>query len=280
MSQPDPRQSSNSQSRRPRTVVNGQGIDVAQVQTGQVQAAWRGCGPLGCIFAAVITLITVGALAIAAYAILTSLGVSLGPLSNMVNSLAGGPEMRPISGDASRFDPLLSLSEARELAGDDVQVASIKAHYVRSDGTMDLNATYTPAPYVIYKFLREVPRPENAAPIGAGGATAGPWYQPIEINAFKPGQRRRQTTTSGGSSVTIDYVNQGMTRTVADPTSNVSDPPTSDPICKFTDLWAVALEQDAPTDAVAVIEYNEDGYRFYISGVISLKFDQECQLID
>ena len=44
-------------------------------------------------------------------------------------------------------------------------------------------------------------------------------------------------------------------------------------------LLCIAEEIGAPEEAVAIIEYNTDGYSFNISGTLSLDFDMNCKLV-
>lgn len=186
----------------------------------------------------------------------------------------GMADTREVPGDPTRFDPIASYQAVRDYAGDNTELVSIDAYYVRSDGTLDLTVTnYTPR--VVYEFTRETPRPADAPPIGAGG-TAGKWYENISIEAYQPGKWWSVSSSSGDYS----FMNKGMEREVEKPTS--SQPTTVPaPRCSFADLWAEALKHDAPRDAVAIIEYDRYGYRFSISGLsIDLRFDMECGLDD
>ncbi len=188
----------------------------------------------------------------------------------------GNADTRSIPGDASHFDPVASFPSVLDYAGAGSELVSLSAYYVRSDGTMELTATYSPAPYVTYDFVRELDKaPDNALPIGAGGANTAPWYQPIEIHVYKPGQWRQVESSS--SSYT--YVNKGMERSVNDARNGLSSPIVVAPACPFAKLWEIALKHDAPAEAVAIITYDADGYTFSISGLsIYLTFDANCQL--
>lgn len=188
----------------------------------------------------------------------------------------GSADTRPVPGEASSFDPIASMADIRAYAGEGAQLVSIDANYVRSDGTMELTAEYSPSPYVEYDFMREVPRPADAPPIGAGGANTDPWYEPIEITASQPGK----WWTVSSSSSEYSYMNQGMERETSRARNGLSGAIVPDPVCSFAELWAVALKKDAPASAVAIIEYNEYGYDFSISGLsVDLNFDMECRLI-
>lgn len=195
-----------------------------------------------------------------------------GPLADILNDLTG-IETRELPGDARRFDPVAALPEVQAYAGENARLISLEWNLVRADGTLDLEAPYTPKPSATYEFAREVPRPENAPPPGAGGANTGPWYRNVSIRAYDPGQRR--TIIRNGRRST--YANQGLERGEYDATTarrRFVDPPT----CPIRDLFAVAIARGAPPDAVARVVYDADGYSFTISGVgISLEFDAACQ---
>lgn len=207
-------------------------------------------------------------------------GDAFGGIDDLMNTVGSmsGPETRTISGNASSFNPIMALAEVNGFAGEDAQLVSIYAYYVRSDGTLDLNATYTPAPRVEYEFLREIPRPADAPPVGAGGTTAGQWYEPVTIEAYQPGQTRHVSQTGGGVSLEYNYTNQGLEKHVGSPTTRPSGAVVAPPECSFSQLWQVALKKDAPADAVAIIEYDESGYDFNISGVLHLRFNADCTL--
>ena len=194
----------------------------------------------------------------------------------LFGSGGGMADTRPVPGDAARFDPVGGYSGVLEFAGSGAQLLSISAYYVRSDGTMELTASYSPAPYVTYNFAREMAEPPpNAPPIGAGGANTDPWYEPIEIRLYQPGQWRRVTS----SNVSYTYANQGMDRDVDSAVNGLPSPAIEPPACAFADLWAVALTKDAPAEAVAIIGYDANGYEFSISGLsINLEFGMDCKL--
>lgn len=185
----------------------------------------------------------------------------------------GNVDTRPVPGDATRFDPVATFQEVAAYAGEGARLLSLTAYYVKSDGTLDLTADYYPR--VDYEFAREVPRPDDAPPVGAGGTASGQWYEPIEIDAYQPNQWRRVSGSQNYS-----YMNQGMERDVSDATTTLSGTFVAAPACSFARLWETAITRDAPRDAVATIEYDAEGYDFRISDVsISLRFNTNCQLV-
>jgi hypothetical protein len=186
----------------------------------------------------------------------------------------GNVDTREVPGNAASFDPVAALPGVADYAGTGAQLLSINAYYVRSDGTMDLTVD-TYHPYVEYNFVREVPAPADAPPVGAGGSFSGKWYEPVEIKASKPGQWFH---VDAGSSE-YDYMNKGMERETSRPTSSQqSIVPT--PKCTFARLWQTAMQvKEVPKSAVATIEYNYDGYDFRIGDLsIWMKFDMDCRL--
>ncbi|MCC6629374.1 MAG: hypothetical protein IT340_18475 [Chloroflexi bacterium] len=186
-----------------------------------------------------------------------------------------GIEQRPIPGDPHRFDPAAGLATAREFAGDGAELVAIRLGGVRSDGTLDLQASYRPTPDAEYRFARRLAQPPpNAPPVGAGGSASGVWYEPVVVRFSEPGQRRRVSATGGSA---IDYITTGLDRRTEAPTATATAlaPP---PVCTAAALWQQARTRGAPADAVARIEYNRDGYTFIISGTpVNLRFGHDCQ---
>jgi hypothetical protein len=287
MSQPDPGNDPNKRT----IMVDGQPVDLdtfMQMQSGvggpipmpKKRRSSGGCGIV--IIILVLVLVPIVLVGVFASNILNSVTSSFGGLGNMVATVSSAmepPESQAITGDASEFDPLVGLAQAQELAGEDAKLATITATYVRADGTMDLTATYSPTPRTEYTFLREIPRPADAPPVGVAGSTKGPWYEPITIEAYQPGQQRRVTSTGGGVSTSFTYVNEGMTKQVEDPTTNPFDEIAPEPTCDFVDLWKAAIREGAPEEAVAIIDYDAEGYSFNIVGTIVVRFDHDCKVL-
>jgi len=224
-----------------------------------------------------------------ALAIVGGVGIGIAAVvaPDLLNGVMGGvfgmpvKQTRAISGDPGHFNPFKAFAEARDFAATDAELISITAYYVRADGTMDLTATYTPAPSTEYKFVHQVARPANAPPVGAGGSASGNWYEPVTITAFRPGERQSISETSGNTSFSYDFVNQGYSRETDDPTSALSEPTVPAPQCDLAQLWKVAIQtKDAPQDAVATVTYSATGYEFSIaSTTVSLTFDKDCKVV-
>lgn len=180
-----------------------------------------------------------------------------------------------VPGDSENFDVLATFSEVEKHAGDNVQLISIDAYYVRSDGTLDLKADYNP--YVNYTFVRESDPPDDAPPVGAGGNPDNVWYERIDVEITRPWQNWRVTSSSSEYS----YYNLGMDKDTYDPTATIPGEIVPAPTCSFAELWEKAIQRDAPRSAVATIEYDSNGYRFSISGTpYTFRFGFECNLRD
>ncbi|MFN0146395.1 MAG: hypothetical protein ACKVT1_07795 [Dehalococcoidia bacterium] len=238
----------------------------------------RGGSIFWIIFAVVIVAIVLGSSLIGALSVCAATG------SDPADSLLGlvglddGVDTREAPGDARAFDPLAALPEIAAYAGEGARLISVEIALVRADGTLDLKASYTPKPQVTYTFAREIPRPADAPPPGAGGANTGPWHEPVEVRVYEPGQRRRRTTTSGGVRRTVDYVNKGMERDVGE-ASAAAVAFVETPACRIAEFWKAAIAQGAPADGVARITYDADGYDFAVTGFrVSLRFGADCAL--
>lgn len=236
--------------------------------------SWGGCLAKGGILAGVLG---------GGFGILVAILAVFFPntLSGAVAKLTGVPlpETRVITGAANAWDPVAAFASVAAFAAPDAQLISFDATNVRPDGTLDLTASYSPAPRVDFKFFHEIPRPANAPPVGAGSTGRGPWYEPVSIGVYQPGQRRNFYYRGGGVSADLDYINEGMERETDDPTTTLPGEGVEAPKCALADLWKIAQTQAAPSDAVASISYDADGYSFSISALkIYLDFDLECQL--
>jgi hypothetical protein len=202
-----------------------------------------------------------------------------GPLGGLLNRISG-VDTRDLPGDARSFDPFAALPAVLEYAGDGAQLVEIEMSLVRADGTMDLKPDYSPKPYTDYTFVREVPRPSDAPPPGAGAANTGPWYETVEIRAYEPGQTRRRVITGGNTNSDVRYKNKGLERSVSSARSGAVET-VPFPACAVSDLFAEAIARGAPADAVARLTYDVDGYEFRITGMsIRLDFDHTCAVKD
>jgi hypothetical protein len=171
------------------------------------------------------------------------------------------PAIDSTLGDVTHFDPIATYAAVSKQAGDGAKLERISFNYVRSDGTLDLTASYDP--HVYYFFYKEMDgAPTNAPPVGAGGKLNQHWYRPIDIDV-----KRRE------DSGTISYIDQ-----YASDATNEAKHPVAAPTCPLKGLWDVALGKGAPPKAVATIYYDTGGYNFTINDTsVSLQFDLKCQ---
>lgn len=171
----------------------------------------------------------------------------------------------PFKGDTRHLDPFAALGEVRARVGAGAHLTKIEAEFVRSDGTMDLNATYKPGPHITYTF--EVPVKSDsgeAPPIGAGGGPGTQMVQRIRVECYEPGQRRSVTRISGNSRTQYSYTNEGMDFSKGSPSMSKLADDIGDPKITTVHLWKIALEKGAPKEAVASIDFDQNGYDFRI----------------
>ena len=248
-------------------------------------------GRTGCLIGCgIAAMVLVPLVLVFVFAILPILGIAggpgiLGPLGGLLNAepmlkREFNIEMRDLDGtDPQHYDPFGYYAQVHDFAGTDAALVKIRLTGARSDGTLDLTATYTPAPRADYLFQRKLsPPPASAPPIGAGGSVTGEWYEPIEVEVYRPGQRRRVSRTDGSSSVSIQYTNRGMEREIKEPVAT-GEATIAAPKCKLTALWEQAIAKGAPASAVAVIEYTVNGYSIAISGTsFKYTFGTDCRI--
>ena len=187
-----------------------------------------------------------------------------------------GQETYPISGDAHHFNPIAAIPEIRRRVGEKAVLIDMSANYVNSDGTLDLHATYKPAPYVDYTFRLPLDKaPGDAPPVGAGRSPGDIWIQDVRVRVYEPGQSRHVKRVSGNTSSEYNYRNEGMDLDRGSPRmGNLKD---ALPELKLStnQMWKVAMSNGAPRDAVAIIRVNYSGYSFTIS---SLKLNLDWDL--
>jgi hypothetical protein len=175
--------------------------------------------------------------------------------TELIGGDLSGPQVNitSIPGDAAYFDPIVAYDAVHKFAGATYDLSSIRINYVRSDGTLDLNAPYDPT--IQYEFVRELQTPPpSMPPVGVQGVTDQKWDDQIEVLI----QPTRMLSTQG-------YV-QGRTIATA-------------PKCSLKTLWSAAMEKGASKDAVATILFSATGYHFSIrSTSITLEFDNDCHL--
>ncbi len=181
-----------------------------------------------------------------------------------------GEETYPISGNPSQFDPFAAVSDIRAKLGPKAILLDLQASFVRSDGTLDLKATYKPAPRADYKFrIPLAEEPKDAPPIGAGRKPGDVWTQEVTVRVYEPGQRRSVTRTSGSSRTSYQYINEGMDFDRGSAQMSTLDEGLPDPKLSTKQMWEAAISKGSDKEAVARISYDGSGYQFTIS---ELKF--------
>lgn len=86
---------------------------------------------------------------------------------------------------------------------------------------------------------------------------------------------RRTGGESGGAH--YQYYSRGMERRVDAANGGEPDPALPAPACSFRRLWDQAIARGASPAAVAIIQYQRDGYTFNIPGArLLLRFDPHC----
>ncbi len=225
------------------------------------------------------TLIWIVAILILAFVVLFALSVvSFGERIGGSAVSLGRQERQTVAvaGDQSRFDPVAAYAQVMAFAGPGARLESLRATGVRRDGTMDLTATYSPAPHVTYELHREAPAPDPAPPVGAGGSADGRWFQSLRVDAYRAGQERQVTRTGNGVGLTYRYINRGLDLDEGSVSGAPDKPVAPPPACSFARLWEDAVAQGAPADAVAQISYDMNGYRFNIPGVFNRRYAMDC----
>lgn len=189
---------------------------------------------------------------------------------------ASAQQTRDVPGDPTRFDPIAALDAVLAWAGPNAKLERIYVSGVRRDGTLDLTADFSPAPSATYELHREVEAPDHAPPVGAGGSTDGRWFQPLRIEALKPGKRRQTTRIGDGSAERFWYVSRGLDLHEGDVTGAPSQAAIPLPTCNVASLWARAIAQGAPPEAVARIRYDARGYALAIPGIFNGRYGMDC----
>ncbi len=171
-----------------------------------------------------------------------------------------------LAGPIEAYDPIISFGQVYDWVGRDWQFLSMDVEYVRSDGTLDLNAPYRP--YVRYQFYKEVPNPNGMPlPLGAGGTgVAEPWYVVRTVWVEKPemlnlAMRMRDASPSNR----LDMANEG-----------------SPPTCHLSELWERAIETlEVPVNAVAIIRYDGERYYFNVRDTdFRMEFTTACNPVE
>ncbi len=181
-----------------------------------------------------------------------------------------------VPGDSRNFDPVAEFDAVAEKAGEGAVFTAFEARFVRSDGTLDLHASYKPT--VVYGFMRENTDRDPSVPKGAGGPQDHS-YEGVTMTISKPGRVSKVTRTGSGCRSGEYPVRWfGMHKTTSSSRQG-PDKVLEKPRCSLKKLWDVAKTRGFDPSAVAIISYDEDGYQFWIQGDKQrLYFDHSCRL--
>jgi len=183
-----------------------------------------------------------------------------------------------LPGEAAHFDPVAAFDQVQDHAGPGARLVRFEARFVRADGTLDLTATYRPAPTAEYTFARPLASPpKNAPPLGTGRRPDDSWFEPVTVKVSRPWEFRSVSRSDGGVRTRYQYFNLGMAREAQRPQSGPEPAFAARPSCALRDFWKVAEGGGASGDSVAVVDYDAAGYRFRIEGTpIDLAFGPDC----
>lgn len=187
----------------------------------------------------------------------------------------------PLPGAATRFDVVQSLPEVASFVGEGAQLESFMAQFVRPDGTLDLEADYTPGPAVTYEFTKPASASDRTPPTGTdGGQTMLALKQPVKVTLTRPGQRFFVNKRNGSFTTAYSYISKGMQKSEEQPRMMPSARKNTLPICSFQELWRQAIEAGAPSDGVASILYNGTLYTLKVFGHPNgVAFGLDCKMI-
>jgi hypothetical protein len=191
-------------------------------------------------------------------------------------------ETYPVPGDAAKFKPFDALAGIRERVGKDARLTEVEIWLVRSDGTVDLTATYTPSPRVLYTFVRPAKNPPaEMPPIGAGRKEGDIWLEEVKVECFRPGQVRHVKKMGGSVNKEYRFSNEGMVLTFGSPSMGTLPEDLGSPKVSVEEIWSVAIGKGAPKEAVARITWSSRGYEFRVDGWDSiLRWDETGDLRD
>lgn len=207
-----------------------------------------------------------------------------GDLIKLTTQMAGdlkGPENIEIPGNAAAFDIIADFPKIASFVGENPHLMSLSADFVKSDGTMEFTADYGTRADLV--FFIDAQAPENPKPMGTpGGSVDGKWYQRVNVLLDKPNKTVSVRSMGGGLNKSYTYVNKGMEKNLDDVSGSKPSPgkEVQYPKCNFKDLWKVAIEKGANSNAVARIDYDSSGYQFSIDNAgSSLWFDENCKFV-
>lgn len=180
--------------------------------------------------------------------------ISIIPLIALIN-----PNNKRIKGNPSLFDPIGQYETIKQFAGgDDFKLGSIRAIYVKRDGTLDLYAKYKPN--VTYKFYKQMKIKKNKdIPFGAENNNIR--YKAVTVNITKPYHLETWSHRPGHTKAIFHL---GMFKE----SYYISRHPKTykRPNCSFKKIWdyVIEIEKDIPQNTVAIIDYKDGRFIFKI----------------
>ena len=177
------------------------------------------------------------------------------------------PGTAAIPGDEKAFDVIANFSKIAAHAGQDAKLIELEVQYVPTSGLLDLTQQYKPN--VKTKFVAKA---SQADVDGQGPRAPGSGFKlgdliNVEVDVQVPSRTSEWTER-----------NLGMERTSGSLYSS-SDDYVEAPKCAFGQLWKDAIAKGAPTDVVAIIEYDKAGYKFKANGKnFEASFDMGCKI--
>lgn len=188
---------------------------------------------------------------------------------------------KSLTGNPATYSPITYFSEAQELAGEDALLYEMEAKFVKSDGTMDLTASYNPPPSADFTFYIPADKPKDAPPTGAG---SDKYSREVNIMVERAWTTHGVTKSTANTRTRYTYFNFGIAADFDEPNNfRQLEKAVPTPKCDFADLWKAAITEGANPEAVSTIIYNKDGYDFRVFGDkedLYLKFDMSCKLTD
>ncbi len=193
-----------------------------------------------------------------------------------------------VPGKIEQFDPIESLPEVAEYAGDGAMLVNLYARYVKPDGTLNLNEDY--GPYVQYLFI--IPcitegqkYTETTTPLGVKNeltAAQVPYWEYVSVIVENPHWESYSVDDED-----YDEYDAGMERAVGGGIYELEEANRvllkyktyNNPI-SFYDIWQKTITAGAPgRNVVASIYYYEGNYIFTIDGTeYNYNFDNNGEL--
>jgi hypothetical protein len=188
------------------------------------------------------------------------------------------PDSASPPGTPHSFDAFSVLPEVQQFAGPGSKLVSIRAEYVRSDGTAD---TTNQREYAEYVFVRPL-APNERDPSAVMGTSD--WKTDMGRIVVRLGAPEPELGPDEGLYATLlmpIYWSKGMFRKVgswSDTKEELASRVVAAPACTQNELWSRAIAEGVPANAVAEIFYNNRGFRLNVSGTeYEVYFDLNCK---